>query len=114
LIHRLNKTCSPPWLLEAGLRPETVSRVAVCGGSCSEFAETARQKDADVFITAEVKHSIARWAEDAGFWIIDGGHFATENLVIPVLQQRLEKELQAEGLKIKIHIAPQDPPLRMI
>jgi putative NIF3 family GTP cyclohydrolase 1 type 2 len=29
-------------------------------------------------VTAEVKHHIARQAEETGLWLIDAGHFATE------------------------------------
>ena len=105
---------SPPWLLEAGPRPELVSRVAVCGGSCSDFAETALSAGADVFITAEVKHAVARWAEQAGLWLIDGGHFATENPAMPALQQMLADRLQQEDIAVQLHIARQDPPLKLI
>ncbi|MDH3330435.1 MAG: Nif3-like dinuclear metal center hexameric protein, partial [Desulfobulbaceae bacterium] len=58
-ISQFKAACHPSWLLEAGLRPEKISRVAVCGGSCSELAETAMHSGAQVFVTAEVKHSVA-------------------------------------------------------
>lgn len=105
---------SPPWLLEAGPRPELVSRVAVCGGSCSDLSETALQAGADVFITAEVKHAAARWAEEAGLWLIDGGHFATENPAMPALQQLLANKLKQADMAVQIHSVRQDPPLKLI
>ncbi|MBW1749556.1 MAG: Nif3-like dinuclear metal center hexameric protein [Deltaproteobacteria bacterium] len=105
---------SPPWLLEAGPRPELVSRVAVCGGSCSDLSETALQAGADVFITAEVKHAVARWAEEAGLWLIDGGHFTTENPAMPALQQLLAHKLKQADMAVQIHSASQDPPLKLI
>ncbi|MDH5297957.1 MAG: Nif3-like dinuclear metal center hexameric protein, partial [Desulfobulbaceae bacterium] len=46
----------------AGPLPATVQRVAVCGGSGSELAEEAHRQGAQLFLTAEVKHSTARWA----------------------------------------------------
>ncbi len=105
---------SPPWLLEAGPRPERVSRVAVCGGSCSDLSETALQAGADAFITAEVKHAVARWAEEAGLWLIDGGHFATENPAMPALKQLLGSRLKTAELTVQIFTAHQDPPLKLI
>lgn len=113
-IKRVCDSCKPPWLLEAGSRPETVSTVAVCGGSCSDFAETALALGADVFITAEIKHSVARWAEDAGLWIIDGGHFATEYPAITVLKDRLVQELGNTNIEIATHVASQQSPLRLV
>ena len=113
-IAGLYNALSPPWLLEAGPRPERVGRVAVCGGSCSDLSETALQADADVFLTAEIKHAVARWAEEAGLWLIDGGHFATENPAMPALQQLLTHRLKQADMAVQIHSARQDPPLKLI
>lgn len=113
-VVQLKRACEAPWLLEAGPRPERVKKIAVCGGSCSEFAETAMLSGADLYITAEVKHSIARWAEEAGFWIIDGGHFATEQPAIPPLQERLQRELEKRNVENKVYAVRQRPPLTII
>lgn len=113
-LRRLSQVTRASWLLEAGIRPETVSRIAVCGGSCSDFAPAALQQGADVFVTAEVKHAAARWAEDAGLWLIDGGHFATENLAITFLQEKLQTQLSKENLKLEVVCAKQTPPLRLV
>lgn len=77
-LARLREVCAPPWLLGAGTPPERISRAAVCGGSCSELADQALQAGAQVLVTAEVKHHLARQAEETGLWLIDAGHFATE------------------------------------
>ncbi len=103
-IRRLKEACNPPWILAAGPRPEKIERAAVCGGSCSELAESAMQSGAQVFVTAEVKHSVAGWAEEAGMWIIDAGHFATENPVMSHLAHALSREAEQEfsGLEIRV------------
>ncbi len=113
-ITLLHEALSPPWLLEAGPRPETVSTVAVCGGSCGDFAETALQQGADVFLTAEIKHSVARWAEEAGLWLIDGGHFATEQLAVPILGKTLQQKLDHLNVSIPIHFSRQTAPLTLV
>ena len=113
-ISTIHTAICPSWLLEAGPRPGQISRVAVCGGSCSDLAETALLAGADVFLTAEVKHAVARWAEEAGLWLIDGGHFATENPAIPHLQHLLADKLNQEGLDIQLFVADQEPPLQLI
>ena len=74
-----------PVLRVAGQLPEEINTVAVCGGSGSDLAEAAYASGAQVYVTGEVKHSTARWAEAAGFCIIDAGHFATENPVVESL-----------------------------
>lgn len=113
-VDRLTTAINPSWILEAGPRPQWVRTAAVCGGSCSDFAELAKGSGADVFLTAEVKHSVARWAEDAGFWIVDGGHFGTENPAIAPLCQRLRQEMAQREWNIILDVARQEPPLRLV
>lgn len=112
-LEQLYTVLSPPWLLEAGPRPDTVSRVALCGGSCSDLSETALTEGADVFITSEIKHDVARWAEEAGLWLIDGGHFATEYPAMEGLRNILIKKLTSSGMRIQVQCARQESPLRL-
>lgn len=80
-----------------GPLPKMIRTVALCGGSGSELAETAHALGADVYITGEVKHSTARWAEAAGFCLIDAGHYATEKLIVPALATDLGTACTAAG-----------------
>ena len=113
-LARLHQACDPPWMLEAGQRPQQIATVAVCGGSCSDLAETALRQGVDVFVTAEVKHSVARWAEDAGLWILDAGHFATENPAMALFKNRLQQQAVDLGWDIEIDTAGQQSPLRLV
>lgn len=113
-LARLRAVLPLPWLLEAGPRPEAVLRAAVCGGSCADLAETALAAGADVFITAEIKHHVARWAEEAGLWLLDGGHFATENPAMRRLQQHLAERTRQAGMDVRVHLAVQKSPLQLV
>ena len=62
-----------------------IETVAICGGSGSGLWPAFVESRADLFLTAEVKHSIVREAEMLGRAVMDAGHFATEWPVIPVL-----------------------------
>ncbi|MDG4475101.1 Nif3-like dinuclear metal center hexameric protein [Thiovibrio frasassiensis] len=86
-----------PGIQLAGSLPETIHTVALCGGSGSELAETARSLGAQVYITGEVKHSVARWAEEAGFCVIDAGHYPTEHRIVPVLAEILTQSCAKRG-----------------
>jgi dinuclear metal center YbgI/SA1388 family protein len=110
---RIRQACSPTWILEAGTRPEQVTTVAVCGGSCSDFAEIALQQGADVFLTAEVKHSVACWAADAGLWMLDAGHFATEYPAMMLFRDTLRQQASDQNWEVTIDIAIQQAPLRL-
>lgn len=76
-------------ILVAGVLPPEIRRLAVCGGSCGELGPQAQAGGAQLLVTAEVKHSQARWAEDAGFCLIDCGHYATEQVVVPLLHDKI-------------------------
>jgi len=91
-----------PVLPVAGPLPETVTKVAVCGGSGSDLAEPAYRCGADIYLTAEVKHNIARWAEERDFCIIDGSHYGTEQLAVQLLAQKLDRLAAAGGWNIRI------------
>ncbi|MCI5146995.1 MAG: hypothetical protein D3923_16100 [Candidatus Electrothrix sp. AR3] len=69
---------------------------------------------ADVFLTSEIKHDVARWAEEAGMWLLDGGHFATENPAMEKLRHLLSVKLQQADLKVQVHLAQQAPPLKLV
>ena len=113
-LAELRRVCNPPWILEAGPRPPLLGTVAVCGGSCSDLAETALQAGADVFVTAEVKHAVARWAEDAGLWLLDAGHFATEYPAMARFRETLLHQCVERGLNLCVDVAPQQSPLRLV
>lgn len=62
-----------------------VSRVAVCGGSGGEFIERAMELGCDTYLTADIKYDRFLTARELGINLIDGDHFCTENLVVPML-----------------------------
>jgi dinuclear metal center YbgI/SA1388 family protein len=86
----------------AGRMPDKITRVALCGGSGSEFAESAFAGGADVYLSAEIKHSTARWAQECDFCIIDGSHYATEQPVIRHLVAQLQLAADAQDWDIRI------------
>ena len=95
----------------AGTLPDTISTVALCGGSGSEFAEIAMKNGADVYLSAEIKHNVARWAEESGFCIIDGTHYATEKPAVNLLVQRLREYFsnRDRNLAVKESITEKHP-----
>ncbi|HET97606.1 MAG TPA: Nif3-like dinuclear metal center hexameric protein [Desulfurivibrio alkaliphilus] len=89
----------------AGPLPETISTVAVCGGSGSDLVRLAAELGADIYISAEIKHAAARWAETRGFCVVDAGHYYSENLVVSQLAATLEQRLATLGQKVPLKIS---------
>lgn len=101
-INRALEVLGLPVLPVAGPLPEMVRKVAVCGGSGSDLAEPAYVSGADIYLTAEVKHNIARWAEERDFCIIDGSHYGTEQHAVQLLAEKLERLAAANSWNIQI------------
>jgi dinuclear metal center YbgI/SA1388 family protein len=86
----------------AGKLPVAISTVAVCGGSGSDFAQVALDRGADVYLSAEIKHSTAIWAVENNFCIIDGTHYATEKPAVSLLVKKLTQASDRKAWRIKI------------
>lgn len=68
-----------------------VRMVAVGGGACAEFMADALAQGCDTFVTSDVKYHQFLEARALGLNLVDAGHFPTENVVCPVLQDWLTK-----------------------
>lgn len=69
-----------------------VERIAVCGGSGGNMLELAAARGCDTFVTADIKYDRFLAAKELGINLIDADHFCTENVVIPVLQEKLQRQ----------------------
>ena len=68
-----------------------VKKVAVLGGSGGSSLKDAVDKGCDTFITADIKYDVFLDAKEYGINLIDGDHFCTENVVVPVLYKKLKE-----------------------
>ena len=77
-----------------------IYKAAVCGGSGSDLLQEALNKNADAFITADIKYHTFHSAFKK-IWLIDAGHYETEKPILDILQKKLTK-LSQENADIKI------------
>ena len=54
--------------------------------------DLAAQKSCDTFVTADVKYDRFLAAKELGVNLIDADHFCTENVIIPVLYEKLRAQ----------------------
>lgn len=82
----------------AGSPGQLVRTVAVCGGSGASYAELARARGADAYLTSDLKHhstveAVTERAEHgnsgAGMALVDAAHWATEWPWLPVAAELL-------------------------
>jgi len=82
-----------------------VNKIAVCTGSGSGLMSQFLQSDAQVFISGDLRYHDARDAEANQRGLIDISHFASEHLIVAVLQEKLENILVSKGYDINIDIS---------
>lgn len=84
----------------------TIKTVAVCGGAGDDFIIPAVKNGADALVTADVKHHNLLLAQKIGLCLVDAGHFETENVIVPVLREKIERLSGVETV-----IIPQKSPV---
>ena len=67
-----------------------VKKLAVCGGSGGSDIGLAAAAGCDTYVTADIKYNQFLEASRLGVNLIDGDHFCTENVVVPVLKDWLD------------------------
>jgi dinuclear metal center YbgI/SA1388 family protein len=76
---------------------KSIKKVAVCGGSGSEYIKDAVKQGADAFITADLKYHAFQEAADY-ILLIDAGHYETEIFALDAVERYLHKSFS--GLEI--------------
>lgn len=97
----------------AGPPDATVQRVAVLGGAGDHGFVDVAAAGADVYVTADLRHHPALEAREQARvgsgtpYLIDAGHYASEAVWLPRLQQALTRALDSAGAKLRIDISEQ-------
>ena len=88
-----------------------VSKVACCGGSGASLIFEVQRQGADLLVTGDIKYHDARNALDLGLALIDAGHFATEEVMVAGLTEKLRTTARARQLPVEFiaSASGQDP-----
>lgn len=76
---------------ENEIKSKIIEKVAFCGGSGSDFIEDAIFKNADIYITGDIKYHEAQYAINNNLYIIDAGHYNTEKHCLEIIEKILSK-----------------------
>ncbi len=86
-----------------------VSRVAVCGGSGDSLFDAVRAAEADVFVTADLRHHPAAELRDAAGenppYLVDVAHWASEWPWLAGVSNRLEGAMEEAGAPIEVLVS---------
>lgn len=96
-LHLVSERLAVPCLRHSHPLGKPIRRVALCGGSGSEFIPTAMQLGADAYITADCKYH--HFADPAGrMLLIDAGHRETEMVAVEILYDIIRKNFPTFAL----------------
>ncbi len=90
--------CNRLRFVHANDRP--IKKVGLCSGSGAEFIDRAKILGCDAYVTGDVRYHDAQRAKALGLNVIDAGHFATEQPVVPVLADYLRDSLKRWSIEI--------------
>ena len=71
---------------------KTVKTLSICSGSGSQELYVAIDEGVDAFLTGEAKYHTFIDADTNGILLMAAGHYETENVVVPVLAEKLRKQ----------------------
>ena len=87
-----------------GAADREIKKVAILGGAGGSELGQASQKNADLYITGDVRHHEALTAESLGLALIDAGHFNMERAAMHVFADQLRDRLKQLGWDLIIEI----------
>ncbi len=88
----------------AGGSRKPISLVAVCSGSGSTLFDKALTAGAQAYVTAEIKHSVARKAQGEDILLVDAGHFQTEHPVVTSVFEFLTRTAGTRSWDVSVEI----------
>ena len=107
-LNRLKAKLQLKTIKVSGCLDLQVKKVAVCTGSGSGLLKHFFASDADVYISGDLRYHDAKDSEIQSRGLIDVGHFASEELMIDLIKERLEILIEENGFDIKVEAFHQE------
>lgn len=107
VIDRIKNELGLNHVLVAGPTTGTITRAAVCAGSCGDLLQDARNQNAQLYLSGEMRHHDALSAAQDGMTIVCTLHSNSERAILKRLQQKLLQELP--GIKAECSQYDTDP-----
>ena len=85
-------------------RLEDGRRIGVCSGGGGEFAEEAKARGCDLYVTGEANWGERIAAENVGMKMVLAGHYETETYGVAALARALKR-----ALRVSVALAPVPP-----
>lgn len=77
-----------------GREEKSIKKVAILGGSGSDFISQAKEAGVDAYITSDIKYHDGQRAYEDDLILIDVGHFFSERIILPKIKKKLEENFK--------------------
>ena len=74
-----------------GREDRNIKKVAILGGSGSDFISQAKEVGVDAYITSDIKYHDGQRAYEDDLILIDVGHFYSERIILPKIKKKLQE-----------------------
>lgn len=81
---------------------QKIQRVGLCTGSGVEYMVAAKKQGADLYLTGDLKFHEAQKALEMGLCVGDITHYASEVIIVPILQKALQQEADRKGWELEV------------
>lgn len=98
-LERVKNLLGLPMLRHSVFHGQMVKRVAVCGGSGSDFIQAAACAGADVYLTADIKYH-AWFDVPADLLLADIGHYESERVAMTILHDYLIEKFPTFAVRL--------------
>ncbi|HAN09960.1 MAG TPA: Nif3-like dinuclear metal center hexameric protein [Clostridiales bacterium] len=93
----------------AGNKDINIRKVAICPGSGMDYMKQAHSKDADVYITGDLKHHQALEVQEMDFLVIDASHYYTEKIFEEIIHESIEGYAHQHRIEILVPYFEESP-----
>ena len=98
ILELIGEKFSPGAIRSSKPIEETVSRIAMCGGSGGSLIGTARKAGAQVYISGDISYH--NFFTPEGFMIVDIGHYESEIEIVDILFSLIKKNFPTFAVRI--------------
>lgn len=74
-----------------GREEKNIKKVAILGGSGSDFISQAKEVGVDAYITSDIKYHDGQRAYEEDIILVDVGHFYSERIILPKIKKKLQE-----------------------
>lgn len=77
-----------------GREDRNIKKVAILGGSGSDFISQAKEVGVDAYITSDIKYHDGQRAYEDDLILVDVGHFYSERIILPKIKKKLQENFK--------------------